>query len=143
MDIITHAVVGAAAGSVFGHPVIGVIGGVLSDLSIIGARKPKPTSNYNVGHSLVFMAITLFWCFVFSYTPAMIGAMMLGLFSHLFLDLFTHGPEWAPPLLYPFNNHRFSYGEEWEWFNASWWQGLAISISFALLCLSLSTLNLR
>lgn len=143
MDIFTHAVAGAAAGAVFGHPWLGAFAAVLPDLPLIGKRKLKPSPEYDYGHSLIYPAVVFALSFLFQNTPAQISTIVFAILSHLFLDLFTHGPEWAPPLLYPFNRHRFSYGEEWEWFNRSWLQGLLLSFAFVLLCLSLSTLNLR
>jgi hypothetical protein len=56
--------------------------------------------------------------------------VFMALLSHLFLDAVTHGKQWAPPLLYPFETTRFSFGKEWEWFNGSWWLGLLWSINW-------------
>lgn len=132
MDAVNHALAGAAAGMVFGHPVIGAIFGVLPDIVAIGKRREVPSKLYDFTHSL--LGIGLFGL-VGTYLTGSL-APLVAIMSHLLLDLPTHGEEWAPPLLYPFDPHRFSMGEEWEWFNMSWGLGFLINFCWISSCFS-------
>lgn len=127
MDIGNHILAGAAAGSFFGHPVAGALCGALPDLVLGIKRRPAPTLAYNVTHSAAFAAFAAAAAYAYSGTNAG-AAVGLALLSHLILDLPTHGKQWAPVLLYPLSNKRFSYGEEWEWFSYSWWGGFSVTI---------------
>ena len=136
MDIVSHAVAGACTGAAFGRPILGAVFGVLPDVVIATkSRLQLPTEGYNFTHSLTFL---LFF-------GLMGGGMFqswvpfLALLSHLVLDIPTHGRIWAPPLLYPFNDRRFSLGEEWEWFNASWLKGLTLTIIWSGAWLAVSS----
>jgi hypothetical protein len=60
------------------------------------------------------------------------------LLSHLFLDFFTHGEDWAPQLLYPWSDWRVSPFGEWEWFNRTWWAGFCLTLNWSIVWLSLS-----
>jgi membrane-bound metal-dependent hydrolase YbcI (DUF457 family) len=122
VDVVSHAVAGAAVGAAFGHPVLGAAFGVLPDVVLGLQRRLTPPAAYNATHSLAF-AVGLgavAWALLGTPVP------LLALLSHLLLDVPTHGPNWAPPLFYPFSLRRFGGGREWEWFNATWWQGILI-----------------
>jgi hypothetical protein len=136
MDIVNHAVAGAAVGTYFGRPVLGAFFGVLPDLVLGIKRLTVPSRAYNLTHSLLF---TLGVGMVAGIT---LGSTvpLLALLSHLLLDLPTHGDEWGPPLLYPWNGKRFSYGEEWEWFSPDWWVGLYINLVWSASWLSFALL---
>lgn len=134
MDIVTHAVVGAASGAVFGHPIVGAAVAVLADLPIVGPRRAKPNAWYNLTHSLGF---ALWLTLVFGWTRNLAATISLAALSHIILDAFTHGQIWAPTLCFPFKDRRFSYGEEWEWFNKSWWNGLSIAVAWVMVCIIL------
>lgn len=129
MDILSHAVAGASAGAAFGQPVMGAACGVAPDLALFTwQRLAQPTAAYNAAHSALvlgcagLLALALFATVV----------PLLALLSHILLDLPTHGKQWAPPLLYPFSEQRYSFGTEWEWFNRSWWQGLVLTLIWSL-----------
>ena len=131
MDIISHAVAGASVGAVFGRPVLGAVFGVIPDVVLGVRRKVTPNISYDVTHSLAFVLVLTLVC-----VPLGTWAPVLAVLSHIFLDLPTHGLKWAPPLLYPLSRRRYSYGnEEWEWFNHTWWRGLAITIIWSSICL--------
>ncbi len=72
------------------------------------------------------------------YDETYLWAAQLAVISHLVLDLPTHGVHWSPQLLYPFLREPLVWGEEWEWFNESWWFGLSLTIIWSSVCLSLS-----
>lgn len=136
MDILSHAVAGASVGAAFGQPILGAACGVAPDLALLTWRRlTHPTAAYNAAHSALvlggagLLALVLFATVV----------PLLALLSHILLDLPTHGKRWAPPLLYPFSEQRYSLGTEWEWFNRSWWQGLGLTLawSFAWLFVTL------
>jgi hypothetical protein len=131
MDIVNHAVAGAAVGAAYGRPIVGAFFGVLPDLVVGVKRLTVPSEAYNLTHSLFF---TIAFGLMGSHLE---GTWMplLALLSHLLLDLPTHGPIWAPPLLYPWTEKRFSFGEEWEWFSRSWWIGLSITFIWSSLWL--------
>lgn len=140
MDIVTHAVVGAVTGQAFGYPITGAIIGILPDFPIaisVIRRYETPPWSYDFTHSLLYLLL-------------MSGALWLltGMFlfpalclaSHLFLDLCTHSDEWSPPLLFPVPRTvvNFSvYHKEWEFFNKSWWIGLAHAVIWCLVVSSM------
>jgi membrane-bound metal-dependent hydrolase YbcI (DUF457 family) len=128
MDIVNHAVAGAAVGAAFGRPIVGALFGVLPDLVLGVKRLTLPTRAYNLTHSLLFSAVVGLVASVALGSPL----PLLALLSHLLLDLPTHGSVWAPPLLYPFSDKRFSYGEEWEWFSPDWWVGFYITLVWSI-----------
>lgn len=131
MDIVSHALAGAAAGAVVGHPVAGAVLGVLPDAVLGIKRRQEPNTAYNVTHSLLFVAV----CWMLEQMLFGTSVSLIALMSHLLLDIPTHGKKWAPPLLYPFDDIRFSLGEEWEWFSPSWNGGLVITSIWIFLCL--------
>lgn len=136
MDIVSHAVAGAAVGAYYNRPILGACFGVLPDLVLGVKRLTVPTRAYNLTHSLSFgIGVGTIASFALG-SPL----PLLALLSHLLLDLPTHGSEWAPPLLYPWSNKRFSYGEEWEWFSPDWWIGLYITLVWSVSWLLLARL---
>lgn len=134
MDIVSHALAGAATGSLWGRPFLGAAVAAAPDLVLGLRRRASPTLAYNLTHTLLFP-----W--VASGIAVQIGGRPLGwlvlwcLLSHLVLDVPTHGKEWAPTLLWPFSSRRFSLGSEWEFFNASWSRGLDITIAWCAIWL--------
>ena len=133
MDLLTHAAVGAATGLPFGRPILGAFAAVVPDLVLGPWRKAAPTPLYDCTHSLWFVAFGgIAAC---AAGPGVGAVVALALLSHLVLDLPTHGPDWAPPLLLPYSKRRFSFGKEWEFFNSSWYIGLNIATIWSSLCL--------
>lgn len=128
MDIVNHAVAGAAVGAAFGRPGVGAFFGVLPDLVLGVKRLTLPTPAYNLTHSLAFSGG------VGLIAGELLGSPLplLALLSHLLLDLPTHGPKWAPPLFYPWSELRYGWGEEWEWFSRSWWIGFGITLVWSI-----------
>lgn len=139
MDIVTHAIVGAATGLPFGRPVLGAVVAIVPDLVLGYKRKLEPSGWYDVTHSLSFLLFvyTAVWLLI---GPATALVVALALASHLVLDMPTHGAAWAPPLLYPFHTHRVSLGLEWEFFNESWMHGLLVSLIWILTCVWIKVL---
>jgi hypothetical protein len=137
MDLFSHAIAGASVGLAFNNPWLGAFMGVAPDLVLGPRRRRLPSELYNASHSaLVTIAIGLpIWIMFKTPVP------LLALFSHLLLDLFTHGKEWGPPLFYPLNNKRYTFTQEWEWFNASWFLGFCITISWSLTWFGLAFLT--
>lgn len=136
MDVVTHALVGASTGAVVGRPLLGAVIAALPDVVLGLRRRAVPSRAYNATHSAAFVAAaTLAAALLFAWPVAPLVALCL--LSHLVLDLPTHSTTWAPPLLYPFSARRFSFGNEWEFFNESWWVGLTMSIIWITTCLSI------
>lgn len=127
MDIFSHALAGACAGLLFNKPLLGAVIAVVPDLALGIKRKHRPSSVYDFTHSLLFVLLAVVGAWL---TVGAMFAMLtwLCLLSHLFLDVPTHGKQWAPPLLFPFFDYRVSAGEEWEFFNASWKRGFVLTI---------------
>lgn len=142
MDIVSHAVAGAFTGLLFGEPVLGATVAVIPDLVLVGKRRELPPAFYDVTHSLLFMVVCLVGsAFIMGpNTGLVVGWALL---SHLFLDIPTHGDKWAPPLLYPFSKERSGCGTEWEFFNGTWWFGLALTATWSGACWSLSVIGFR
>lgn len=135
MDVLTHAIVGAVTGGAFGHPVAGAVAAVLPDVAIwFGKRRAEPPELYKAFHSipcLGWLALVLA-----AQEPSLRYAVLCSWFSHLVLDVPTHGPVWSPRLLYPFNFRIPTKPEwEWEWFSASWWWGLVLAVIWSLIWL--------
>lgn len=134
MDLLTHAVVGAAAGATVGQPFAGLVAGVAPDIVLGIRRRASPNTAYKLTHSLtvcVLLALPMGLLF---------GAwgVLLGWFSHIFLDTFTHGDQWAPRPIYPLSDFHFKLGvEEWEFFNTTWFLGLFASAIMVILCVQL------
>lgn len=133
MDVVNHTIAGAATGALFGHPILGAIAGALPDVMLIGPRRQTPPVSYDLAHSpLMLWAAGLVSVLLGSW------AVIAAVASHLFLDLFTHGREWGPLLAYPLSDHRYSLGDEWEWFSSSWWRGFWITLAWSIVCLGVS-----
>ncbi len=129
MDIVSHAVAGAAVGAAYGRPVLGAVCGVLPDLVLLTPKRlTLPPARYSATHSALFVAGAgvLGWLAFATVVP------LLAVLSHILLDLPTHGRRWGPQLLYPFSHRVYSYGTEWEWFNRSWRQGLVLTLLWSL-----------
>lgn len=135
MDIVSHAIAGAAAGVPFGRPLLGAFFGVLPDIVIIGKRRELPSKAYDFMHSI--FGVGLFGL-AGTYATGSI-APLVAILSHLLLDLPTHGDKWAPPLLFPFDSMRFSCGEEWEFGNLSWWQGVLFTLLWVVICFNFAS----
>lgn len=129
MDLINHSIAGASTGYAFNKPLEGAIIAIIPDLVLGIKRKQFPTELYNLNHSLVFVLSTG----IFYWIANGSSLVLFALFSHIILDLPTHGKIWAPPLFYPFNSRRYSFGKEWEWFSQSWWIGFILTIIWSLL----------
>lgn len=134
MDIFSHALAGAATGALWGRPVLGAVVAAAPDLVLGWRRRRLPSVVYNVTHSLPFVTVAL------AVTSLVWGLetgtlVMMCLLSHLFLDIPTHGRVWGPPLMYPFDNSRAGFGEEWEFFNDVWWRGLVFTFAWSFACL--------
>lgn len=142
MDIFTHAVAGAASGAVFGYPVTGAVIAVVPDVVLIGKRRLTPPPLYDQMHNLLYISIASLTVLLLSGGIALASTVFLALLSHLVLDAVSHGGVWAPPLLYPFNDTRFALGlgEEWEWFNDAWFEGLILTLMWVTVCLSITIL---
>jgi membrane-bound metal-dependent hydrolase YbcI (DUF457 family) len=136
MDIVTHAVVGAATGAAFGRPFAGMAFAVLPDLFLFSVkRRDTPTAAYNASHS--FAGLVLVTILAGLYAPSLGGVAFFAYASHIVLDVPTHGERWAPPLMWP-SKRRYSMGDEWEWFNYSWFHGAFLAILWIIVCLPLS-----
>lgn len=128
MDIVCHAIAGAAVGYAFNEPLWGAIGGIFPDIVLGIRRRALPTGLYNFTHSVIGV-----W--VMGCAGCWLGdspAFLLALISHVLLDLFTHGPTWAPPLAWPYLG-RYSFGQEWEYFNNSWCTGAGLTILWSII----------
>lgn len=123
MDIVSHAIAGASVGYAFNEPFHGAVAGIFPDLCLGIKRKAYPTPLYDFTHSVIGVWILGCALCVIGDSPA----AMIALASHVFLDLFTHGPTWAPMLAWP-GYGRYSFGEEWEYFNDSWYRGATITL---------------
>lgn len=139
MDIFTHAAVGAATGAVFGYPITGAVLACVPDIVLGVKRLEAPTRAYDWTHSLSYVALSALTCGLF-FGQRVAWCVFFVLLSHLVLDAKTHGSTWAPPLLYPFSDVRFSLGDEWEWFNLSWWDGWLLAFQWISICLLLIVL---
>jgi hypothetical protein len=134
VDILTHAAVGAATGFAFGHPVVGALVAVAPDVVLGIRRRDRPTRLYNITHSLVFLFGSTLLFALSDVHGEWTALVYWCLFSHIVLDIPTHGPVWAPPLLYPFSEERFDlWGDEWEFGNQSWRFGLGLAVVWSAL----------
>lgn len=135
MDIVTHAITGAATGLAFGHPALGAIVAVLPDTVLGVTRRSAPNTAYNVTHAPFPMCIAL----AVGFAPfGLAGCAIAAYISHIVLDLPTHGGRWAPKLFAPFSYRRISIGDDWEYYNGPWWVGAIIATLWSALCLSLA-----
>lgn len=124
MDIVSHAVAGAAVGAYYNHPYIGAIVGAMPDLVLGFKRLEAPTRLYRFTHSVDYLALATGFGWGLLNGPGA-ALFFFATLSHLLLDVPTHGPLWAPRLLYPWDWHCKCF-TEWEFFNGPWMFGLFI-----------------
>jgi len=137
MDIFTHGCVGFATGAVFGHPVIGTIAGVIPDSALwLRSRLACPPPLYRAAHGLLMPFVVALLC-LYLFGMDIATTVCWAWFSHILLDIPTHSTEWSPRIFWPDNYPIFTQFNEWEWFNASWWKGLAIAVIWSALCVVL------
>lgn len=84
------------------------------------ASNLEVTFIYDVLHSIILPITILVLSFYFYKYRSIARYFSLGVFSHIFLDSFTHGKIWALKLFYPLVNKRFeilsnSIGNWWDW----------------------------
>lgn len=136
MDTATHALLGGVIGASAGvlapqgtEPLVVVAACALvatlpdSPLIAYRTRVPHPPRSYLWAHS-IWPVIAIWFC-----VGPIYGAAYL---SHILIDIPTHGPAWSARLFYPIRWH-FACFEEWEWGNASWRNGLVITILLGFL----------
>lgn len=128
MDIVSHAISGAAMGAAFGRPLEGALFAILPDMVLPIKRIYKPIARYNLSHSL--LTILPLGAALWAFTGSPVA--LIALLSHVALDIPTHGPKFAPTLFYPVSEKRFSYGSDWEFFSPSWWAGLTLTILWSI-----------
>lgn len=124
MDIISHALAGAATGAYYGRPLLGAAVAVLPDLVLPLRRLKHPPARYLFTHSFTFLILA-------SIIGAIFGVgwlVFFALLSHILLDIATHGEHWAPALFAPFSNVRYRFNNEWEWFNEVWYFGAYLTL---------------
>lgn len=138
MDLISHAVAGAATGAAFGRPVLGACVAVTPDLVLGIKRRAVPNTAYDITHCPAFACSIGLAIFAITNSIGIAACVTACLVSHIALDLQTHCSRWAPKLLFPFAQHRHSCGDEWEWFNRSWWIGLITTILWSATWIALS-----
>lgn len=127
MDLLTHVVVGALTGAAVGEPIAGAAIAAAPDLVLGITRKAAPTLAYRSTHSAfgMLVATAIAWACGGWFLADLVFICWC---SHLFLDVFTHGRVWGTQLLFPFSNRTFTFGEEWEWFNDTWFFGLWLAL---------------
>lgn len=130
MDLISHAIAGAATGAYFGAPVTGAVIAMAPDVVLGIRRRDTPTRAYKATHSALAVAIGTLACILLGLHPALAFWCLV---SHLILDMPTHGEEWAPPLLYPWSERKLVLGGEWEFFNIWWASGLLLTATWTLI----------
>jgi len=133
MDIISHAIAGAAVGFHYGSPIVGALVGIAPDCVLSIKRLHYPTNLYNHTHSIIPLVILGIYDYFYTTQPIVFFALL----SHIILDLPTHGKIWAPALFYPYSKKRYSFGDEWEWFSTSWFTGLIITIIWSFIWINL------
>lgn len=129
MDIVSHALAGAATGLYFQHPVAGALVAISPDLVLGVKRRIRPNHLYMISHS----GIGLVMVYLLTYSMD-IKWLFYCYLSHIVLDFFTHAGEWCPQPLFPFVKTN-SYFKEWEFFNKAWFMGLFVTILWSLLWL--------
>lgn len=122
MDLFSHALSGAAMGSFFGHPIVGAISACIPDLCLGIKRVSEPPRSYTFTHSFLFcgLAGAIGIWLGFGVVP------LIGVLSHILIDIPTHGFKFGPQLLYPFSDKRVKGFSDWEFFNRTWWAGVFI-----------------
>lgn len=129
MDMLTHFVAGATSGAFFDEPILGGVIAITPDIVLGIKRRELPNYAYNLTHSVFGISfITFVLSFFINYL-----LVLTSLFSHILLDLRTHGKQWSPPLLFPFSERHFFSAEEWEFFNISWLKGFIPFLAWEIL----------
>jgi len=113
VDALTHI---AFAAAVNPSPLT-ILGAVLPDVPAV-RRLKRPSVAYRITHS---------------YWPVLMLApfypdLSLGWATHIALDIPTHGETFAPRLLYPLSDWHIPGVGEWEFFNRTYWLGIAVTI---------------
>ena len=99
MDIVSHAVAGAAIGTCFNMPIAGAVIGVLPDfvdITMLWKRYNEPKPLYRLTHSLEVAFAICILSMLFGFLHPYFLAFGLIWFSHIFLDFITHGAVWGP-----------------------------------------------
>lgn len=140
MDIVTHALTGAATGAAFGHPLLGAAVAVVPDSALwLRPRQALPPALYRAAHGVLAPMFAASITLMF-YGPIISATVFFAWLSHIVLDIPTHGKEWSPRLFWPDNRPVFTQFQEWEWFNRSWWRGLALATIWSAIWLSFALL---
>lgn len=138
MDIITHALAGAATGAAFGRPLLGAVVAVVPDSALwLRPRQPRPPAAYRAAHGLLAPCLAGSAAMML-FGPAISALVFFAWLSHIVLDIPTHGADWSPRLFWPDERPVFTKFQEWEWFNRSWWLGLALTAIWSITWLALS-----
>lgn len=115
MDIISHLIFNYSCSNIVMESlVLSSIGSIIPDLTMI-KRKRNPDLYYKVMHSLPTVAVLYF----------VNHSLAFGLFTHIFLDFFTHGNKFSPFLFFPSSSNNTLF-KEWEFFNLSFFIGILI-----------------
>lgn len=138
MDIFFHALAGAAAGSVFGHPFVGAITAVCPDVVLGLQRRNSPSVAYRYTHSILTALCVAAGVALLPLPVTVALAVAVAWVSHLVLDIPTHGAVWAPRLFYPFTQFYFKGFTEWEFRNRAWYNGAILTLIWMLICLAIS-----
>ena len=138
MDIVSHALAGAASGAVFGHPIVGAVVGVMPDAVLPLQRIAAPTACYRGTHSAIVALCVALLAWGFGISLALLGCAVLAWCSHIALDLPTHANLWAPRLLYPFSDVHYEKGIEWEFLSDEWYIGFLITLIWIFICQNFS-----
>lgn len=135
MDVISHALAGAATGAAFGRPLLGAAVAVVPDSALwLRPRLARPPALYRAAHGgLAPLLISALCLPLFGPTVALV--VMWAWISHIVLDIPTHGPIWSPRLFWPDERAVFTKFKEWEWFNRSWWLGLSVTFIWSAIWL--------
>lgn len=140
MDIVTHALAGAATGAAFGHPLLGAVVAVVPDSALwLRPRLALPPALYRAMHGGLVPLFVCALCLPF-FGPKIATLVWWAWMSHIALDVPTHGENWSPRLFWPDERILFTEFEEWEWFNRSWWRGLALALIWSSIWLLLALL---
>lgn len=140
MDVVTHALAGAATGAAFGRPLLGAVAAVVPDSALwLRPRLARPPALYMAAHGLLapmfVAAITLPF-----FGPIGSACIFFAWLSHIILDIPTHGEDWSPRLFWPDTRPVFIGFEEWEWGNRSWRRGLLIAAIWSAAWLAIAML---
>ncbi len=141
MDIVTHALTGAATGAAFGRPLLGAVVAVVPDSALwLRPRLARPPALYRAAHTLLAAwSAGIITLLLTADNGAIAGCVLWAWLSHIVLDFFTHAGEWAVRPFYGMSNWHPKIFQEWEWLNRSWWLGLTIAIIWSTICLALSS----